>query len=201
MKDAPTPPGVDAWEPWSPRVIADHLASLSIPWSVVGGYAIDLFLGRNTRDHADLEIAILREDFSTVSTALSPLVPHSAGNGVVTYLGSSAPPDNIRQIWMLDDVTQKWRVDVMLEPGDSNTWIFRRNTEITLPREEMTGRRDNIPYLMPEGALLYKAKARREKDEADFAACLVSMSQLQKERLAAMLSVEYPDSPWIRWLG
>src|SRR4051812_43144367 len=31
-------------------------------WGVAGGWAIDLFLGRQTRAHADVDVAILRDD-------------------------------------------------------------------------------------------------------------------------------------------
>jgi hypothetical protein len=54
-------PGVDAWRPWSPREIADRLADLTASWCVAGGWALDLWLGRETRMHQDLEIAIPRE--------------------------------------------------------------------------------------------------------------------------------------------
>jgi hypothetical protein len=32
------------------------------PWWVAGGWALDLFLGRRTRPHADLEISVLAAD-------------------------------------------------------------------------------------------------------------------------------------------
>ena len=32
------------------------------PWFVAGGWALDLFLGRITRDHSDFEVALFRED-------------------------------------------------------------------------------------------------------------------------------------------
>jgi Aminoglycoside-2''-adenylyltransferase len=38
------------------------LSSLRRPWFVVGGWALDLFLGRETRSHKDIDIAIFRED-------------------------------------------------------------------------------------------------------------------------------------------
>ena len=38
------------------------LHSLRRPWFVAGGWAIDLFLGRETRNHQDIDIAIFRED-------------------------------------------------------------------------------------------------------------------------------------------
>jgi len=42
------------------------------PWAIAGGWAIDLYLGRVTRRHKDVEIAIFRGDQRTLHTHLSP---------------------------------------------------------------------------------------------------------------------------------
>ena len=34
------------------------------PWCVAGGWALDLWLGRRTREHADLELVLFRDDQS-----------------------------------------------------------------------------------------------------------------------------------------
>ena len=31
-------------------------------WGIAGGWAIDLFIGKETRPHSDVEVAIFRED-------------------------------------------------------------------------------------------------------------------------------------------
>jgi hypothetical protein len=41
------------------------------PWCVAGGWALDLFLGRVTRTHADLELAVLREDQASLQGHLA----------------------------------------------------------------------------------------------------------------------------------
>src|SRR5689334_12704830 len=50
------------WQPWSPREVAALFAALPVPWWVAGGWAIDLFLGRQTREHEDIDIQVLRRD-------------------------------------------------------------------------------------------------------------------------------------------
>src|SRR5438874_1630364 len=43
------------------------------PWLVAGGWALDLYVGRSTRRHNDVDLAIFREDqadFEAVRTAL-----------------------------------------------------------------------------------------------------------------------------------
>ena len=195
-------PPLDAWRAWRPEQAAERLAGLDIPWCVVGGWAIDLWLGRETRVHEDLEIAILRNDLPAVRARLSGFVLHAVGDGEVRLLspGATTPPDK-HQNWVLDPVANVWRMDVMLEPGDAQTWVFRRDETIRRPRAQMTGTRDGVPFLNAEGALLYKAKAARPKDEADFRACLPVLDATARAWLRTALAVAHPNHPWLAPLG
>jgi hypothetical protein len=73
------------WDPWHPDDVAAQLAGVSANWCVAGGWALDLWLGRGTRNHHDLEIAIPRPDFAAVRVALPPsarsLDPAAGGPG------------------------------------------------------------------------------------------------------------------------
>jgi len=192
-------PGLDAWHAWTPAEVARELAPVTVPWCVVGGWAIDCFLCAQTREHEDLEIAILRPDFPSVRAALREHVFHSVGDGEVRLLPPGVePPLEKHQNWVLDSVADAWRVDVMLEPGDGATWTFRRDAAITAPRSFMISRTaDGIPFLEPHGVLLYKAKAARPKDEADLAACLPRMDPERRSWLANALERAHPGHPWI----
>ena len=192
-------PGLEAWHAWTPEQAARELASVAIPWCVVGGWAIDLFLGEQTRDHEDLEIAVLREDFSHVRHALNRFVFHVVGDGEVRRLSEAAePPRDKHQTWVLDIAAGAWRVDVMLEPGNPSTWVFRRDEAIRAPRAFMIQHTtDSIPFLGPHGVLLYKAKAARSKDEADLARCLPQMAHDQRVWLATALERVHPKHPWL----
>ena len=44
------------------RLIRPLMDGFPGPWCVAGGWALDLFLGRVTRSHADVELAIFRQD-------------------------------------------------------------------------------------------------------------------------------------------
>jgi hypothetical protein len=192
-------PGLDAWRgAWTPHEAAHHLAGVGVPWCVVGGWAIDLFLGRQTRPHDDLEIAIVRADLPAVRAHLKDHVFHAVGDGEVRRLAPDAPaPPDKHQTWVLDEAAGLWRMDVMQEPGDPATWVFRRDETLTAPRPQMTATRDGVSYLRPEGALLYKAKAPRPKDEADFAACLPVLPPDARAWLRAGLARVHPGHPWI----
>ena len=46
----------------APRKIQTLMQAFPAFWAVAGGWAIYLFLGKETRSHKDIEIAILRKD-------------------------------------------------------------------------------------------------------------------------------------------
>ena len=56
---------------------------------------------------------------------------------------------------------------------------------------------DGIPYLKPEGVLLYKAKAQRPKDDADFRDALGLMTLEARHWLREALLRAHPNHPWI----
>jgi hypothetical protein len=93
-----------------------------------------------------------------------------------------------------------WRLDVMIEPGDAETWIFRRDEQVRAPRKLMIAD-DGIPHLRSHGALLYKAKAHRPKDEADFAVAAPLLTTAQRHWLAEALALAHPGHPWIAALS
>jgi hypothetical protein len=51
-----------AWEPLDVEEVSRLLAAAPFPWWISGATAIDLFLGRETRSHADLDVGVLRRD-------------------------------------------------------------------------------------------------------------------------------------------
>lgn len=50
------------WEPLSVEEVVDLMSGLQVPWWIAGGWAIDLFLGRQTRAHGDTDVLIRRDD-------------------------------------------------------------------------------------------------------------------------------------------
>ena len=192
-------PDMDAWEAWTPAEAAERLTGAGAVWWVVAGWAVDLFLGEETREHEDLEIAIHRADFEKLRRHLDSMEFFAAGSGEIRALANAGEwADEQHQRWVLEPDVQKWRMDVMLQPGDAETWVFRRDESITAPRVEMIGATpDGIPFELPHGVLLYKAKAARPKDEADFAACLPRLEDPSREWLADALAQAHPGHPWI----
>jgi hypothetical protein len=73
--------GHPPWDPWTPGEVAGRLAGASLRWYVVAGWAIDLFLGRVTRAHEDIEIGIPAGSFPVVREALGDFEFDVVGSG------------------------------------------------------------------------------------------------------------------------
>ena len=56
------------WQPWQPAEVVRLFSTLTVPWWIAGGWAIDLFLGEQTRHHDDIDVLILRRDQREVRT-------------------------------------------------------------------------------------------------------------------------------------
>jgi hypothetical protein len=189
-------PDLSEWEAWSPAEIAARLAGVHAPWGIAGGWALSLFLGRRLRDHDDVELAVPAVRFDELAARFDDRDFFVAGDGVVSPYPERA--DTEHQTWARERATGRWRLDVFREPSDGPTWICRRDESIRLPYDELIARTDEgIPYLRPEVVLLFKAKARRPKDDDDLAAVLPSLGVRERTWLAAALARVHPQHPWL----
>jgi hypothetical protein len=188
------------WEAWRPDEAARRLGGVDVPWYVAGGWAIDLFLGRERREHDDLEIAVPDERFLTeVAPALADLELHVGDSGQMTPIaGNGEKLAATHQTWGLDRALGLWRIDVFREPSVGAEWVCRRDERITLPYDELIERSaEGIPYGRPEVVLLFKAKDARPKDEADLAAVLPHLSSDRRRLLAGWIEQVHPGHFWL----
>jgi Aminoglycoside-2''-adenylyltransferase len=195
-------PPLEAWSmAWTPERAAQALERVSAPWAVAGGWALDLWLGRQTREHEDLEIAVPNDFFAEIQARLENLGLKLIANfnGQMTALAPGEAPGRGFQTWVMDPAVDGWVMDVFREPGDAETWIYRRTGELSAPRAWATGRSAaGIPFVAPQIVLLFKAKAAtRDKDEADFALAAPRLSPEARDWLVAGLKVVQPGHPWI----
>ena len=195
------PPDIGAWEAWHPTEVAAILAGTDVPWAVAGGWAIDLYLGRQTREHEDIEVAIPNGLFPAFRRELTAFDLYEAAEGGVRRLGPDELPQE-HQVWTLDRSVRKWRMDTFLEPGDPQTWVSHRDERIRLPLAEVLRRtRDGIPYLAPATVLLAKAKHTRPKDDSDLAHALPTLSPAERRWLGEALATVHPGHRWLGDIG
>jgi hypothetical protein len=201
MIGAAVEPDVAKWAAWRPEQVAARLESVDAPWYVAGGWALDLFLGGERREHEDLEIAV-------PNSRLDEFLPSLDGLEVFVITGpSEATPielardrlEETHQTWVREPATGFWRLDVFREPSDGATWICRRDASIRMPyRDVIEWTADGIPYGRPEVILLYKAKhADRARDQGDFADVLPVLGPKRRRWLAEALQVVHPGHSWL----
>ncbi|WP_328399519.1 hypothetical protein [Nocardia sp. NBC_00403] len=182
------------WQAWTPAEAAERLSSTPPCWYVAAGWALDLFVGGLGREHSDLEIGVPRARFAEIVDAFPGYEWDVVGDGHAWPFPEEA--DNQHQTWLREPATGLYRLDVFREPHRGDRWVCRRDASITLPYDELILRTaDGNPYVIPEVVLLFKAKARRTKDETDFLHALPAMDRPRRSRLSGWLSRVHPGHP------
>ena len=194
-------PDVSRWDAWAPARVARLLAGVEVPWYVAAGWAIDLFLGGQRREHEDLEIAVPNERIDEVAEALGRFELFViTGPGEATPLADARDRlDDTHQTWVREPETGLWRFDVFREPSEGPTWICRRDESIRLPYDRLIERTDDgIPYGRPEVVLLFKARhAHQEKNQGDLDAALPTLERDRRRWLRDALERVHPGHPWL----
>jgi hypothetical protein len=170
------------------------------PWAVAGGWAIDLFLGRQTRAHSDVDVATLRRDQVDLRHHLGGADVRAVHDGTFApwNLGEHlAPPvHEIHARWP-DGTTMEFLLNDVDEAGA--TWIYRRDPRVQRPLTDVISTRDDVPFLSPEVVLLYKSKNPGVKDDADFDAAIPHVDRNARQWLASAIALADPLHPWIEW--
>jgi hypothetical protein len=179
-------------------------ATLPCPWCFCGGWAIDLFLGRQTRPHKDVDVAVLRRDQLLCRSHLQGQGWHlevAADGGFLPWPDGVALESPLHAVWCKHDGFDPPFVEVLLNEVDGGRFVFRRNRSITLPLDRAFLRSaDGLPFLAPEVVLLYKS-SRAQQYEADFQAALPALGRLSRAWLKDSLGMLRPDHPWLESLG
>ncbi|MFD5071214.1 nucleotidyltransferase domain-containing protein [Streptomyces sp. NPDC058369] len=191
------------WGVWDPPPLDGAvrlLAPLRAPWWISGGYAVELAVGRAYREHADIDVLLLRRDQSEAQRVLAGWEWWAADppGTLRPWCPGEILPAGVHDIWCRPGPDEPWRLQFMLDDADGEDWVFRRDARVRLPLERL-GRvsEGGIPYLATEVQLLYKSKSRRPKDEQDFEAALPVLDDRQRAWLAETITlVEGADHPW-----
>jgi hypothetical protein len=190
------------WRPMRPQTARELFAGLGASWWIAGGWAIDLWLGRQTREHEDLDIGILHRDHLAVQQ-------HLVERGWDLHCGADKPhtlrpwlpgeelgPDN-HCPWARRDADSPWEFQLLINPGDGCTLISRRDPSLTLPMSEAVIERQGFRVLAPQVQLHFKAKQMRPRDEADFANVLPRLDSAARAWLHTALQRTHPGHAWI----
>lgn len=194
-------PDLSQWDPWRPEQVAELFAGVELPWYVTAGWAIDLFLGEERRQHEDIEVAVPSTRFDELAGVLAAFEVFvvTAPSEVTPLAEARDRLADTHQTWIREPATGTWRLDVFREPSDDNSWICRRDRSIRLPYEHVIEHTaDGIPYGRPEIVLLFKAKhADEPKNKRDFADTLPRLDPQRCNWLRDALGRVHPGHPWL----
>lgn len=189
--------------------VAGLLATFPHPWYVAGGWALDLFAGRVTRAHGDLEVAVSRSDQQALRACLAAWTWVKAAPRA-----GAAPGEDWEQTpwadgeWLEPPLHQVFALPpgggaedvigfVLNEIADGE-WAFRHNRQIRRPAGDVGLRAHRgIPITAPEIVLAHKAKYLRPKDQHDFDVSAPFLDTEQRAWLGKTLALCYPGHPWV----
>jgi Aminoglycoside-2''-adenylyltransferase len=151
--------------------VCSLLSSLTVPYWIIGGWAIDLAVGRVTRDHADVDVMLLERDKHALWSDLTEVDVEPAralGPGRLVLHSDKLPLPT----------------EVFLSRTDGMSLIYRRGAySVTRALTDVTRYRDGIPYLAPEVVLLFKARSKAARDQHDVETALPLLDAGQRSWL------------------
>lgn len=191
------------------------MSSFPAPWALCGGWAVDAWLGRQTREHVDVDIAVFVQDQAALLDHLRAwqLVAHDA-----RWSGDTNEPWRGRPLEVpvhiharLDtgqDLPKKgplladqgFVLDIQFNDRSGDEWILWREPRLSIPRRQCVRQHaGGPPTVVPEVLLFYKAQDLRRRDRADFEALLPQLSGEQRAWLRA--AVARIGHPWLARLA
>src|SRR4051794_624541 len=184
--------------------VRDVMQGFEHPWFVSGGWAIDLFAGRVTRHHEDVELGTFFPHQASVRRHLRDWDLFRIRNDAWELWEEHAEialPEF--QIQARSNQPTLPVFDLFLNPLDGHDWVSRRHPDLRVPAARIVRRTPaggpappNMPYLAPEIQLLYKAKYHRPKDDADFEVALRLLGAEERIWLRDALEAHHPNDPW-----
>ncbi len=193
--------------------VAEALGKLRAPFYFSGGWAIDLHLGRVTREHHDIDVLVMRRDQMGLHRALKQfslkkIVPHPDGmppnrGTIIEWARGERLELPVHQInaYRSDESEPAFQVMLAESSDNESEWIFRRNPEVRMPISRMGffplwG----LPYLAPEIVLLFKAKHLEPRDRIDFSNALPALSADARRWLRDAIAKTHPGHEWLNSL-
>ena len=194
--------------------VADLMSTYRPTWCLCGGWAVDAWLGRQTRDHPDVDIAVFQDDQRALFDHLAgwQLVAHGPNVDVNTsqlWDGRSldfpvhlhgrldageAVPDGVLK------PEQGFTLDIQFGDRSGDDWILSRQPRISLPLGDGVQQSPwGLPTVVPEVLLFFKARELRQRDKLDFLALLPQLTREQRDWARGAISLA--GHPWLPQLS
>lgn len=159
---------------------------------------MELFRGRYSRPHSDLDVGVLRRDLPSVLCRFSTWEVFEATDGRLTRLATGCVPSPAaHSLWCRPTSADPWTIELLVDEADGETWVYRRESRVRRPMSTVVRRNaDGLPYLAPEIQLLYKSKGSRERDDRDFAQVCPLLAADARRWLQHALELTAPHHTW-----
>jgi hypothetical protein len=194
--------------------LARVMATYPRPWALCGGWAIDAWLGRISRDHGDVDLSVFSDDCRQLCDHLAgwQLIAHTSvvdDASVALWDGRQLPvPSHIHARSPLDsgplpedgicEPAKGWWLDIQIDAGEDARWIVRREPLVAVElRDAIRVSPWGVPAATLEVLLFFKAAQPRRRDWRDFVACLPHLDAAQITWLRDGISRAYPEHPWL----
>ncbi|MBF6600532.1 MAG: hypothetical protein IVW36_08485 [Dehalococcoidia bacterium] len=190
--------------------VVELMAAYRRQWALCGGWAVDAWVGRETREHADVDISVFVQDQRTLFEDLRgwQLVPHDALTPTNAEpwagrelrhpghlhgrrdRGEPVPASGI--LWPKDGFI----LDVQLDDRAGDEWLLQRQSAVRIPvARGILPSPWGLPTVAPEVLLFFKSRDLRRRDKLDFATLLPLLDSAQRAWLRdAVLRCGHPWS-------
>lgn len=199
------------------------LGPSGLRWAVCGGFALDLYLGHETRPHGDLDIAVPEEDRDLAQRLMlnqgwqvyefrgwGKLRPLNAGlrsepgrnlmclrDGceLVTFWPCEEPGLVLHE-WHASGIKELNYLEFLFHQRVNGTLLLDGGAQRALDRAILA--RDGVSYLAPEVVLFYKAEQPdRATNQEDFEAVFPRLEEEPRAWFRQALTMRYPAGhPW-----
>jgi hypothetical protein len=189
------------WEDFDPSRLSSLMRTFDAPWWVAGGRALDLWMGRQRRAHQDVDVAILRADQKLLHKTFCgwELYYATPDHRLLPYHCDRWLEVPLHGVWVRPASDAPWLCEFLLNEHEDQQWVYGRNPAVRRPLEEAgVLALGEVPIVVREIVLLYKAHELTEKDEADFRSVLPHLTPRRKAWLLEALDETRANHPWAR---
>ncbi len=196
---------ISNWMPLTVSEINEVFSDIPLWWCIAGGWALDLHLCKQTREHSDIDVIITRDEQLIAYQYLKrDWMLYKAEDGKLDLWEDGEYLNSTNDIWVSKSSETPWAFQIMIIDTEENYWIYKRDKSVRRPIDEIFLKTvEGIPYLRPEIQLLHKAGGSqvREKDYNDFQTMLPSLLPQEKAWLKSSLNRQFPEGhAWVKFV-
>jgi hypothetical protein len=221
--------GGDAMSPIPEPVarIADVMAGYRGVWCLCGGWAVDAWVGQQTREHGDVDIAVFQDERLVLHEHLADwqVIPHDRDWGpdvgnedwdgralVLPAHFHARPPEASGPIPQgILKVEQGFWLDIQMNERSGDDWIVDEDARLAVSVSRSIKQSGwDVPTLVPELLLFYKAgELQRSLGQGrshpsadhDFEALAPMLEREQRAWLREATALVHPAHPWVTQLA